>query len=101
MSTKWESGFGHFSAFFELWTVFWAVFRYPSGKLKKKVAPGNSLNFQKKIKILTLIFGSQNCVFSKMYIFGAPIESEGLDNELQDPTVPIIMSCKIQPSLLC
>ena len=51
--------FGHFSAFFELWTVFWAVFRYPSGKLKtQKVAPGNSLNFPKEIKIIIFIFGS-------------------------------------------
>ena len=23
ISEKWENGFGHFSAFFELWTVFW------------------------------------------------------------------------------
>ena len=34
MSEMCKSDFGHFSAFFELWTVFWAVFRYPSGKLK-------------------------------------------------------------------
>ena len=25
MSEKWGNGFGHFSAFFEFWTVFWAV----------------------------------------------------------------------------
>ena len=36
-----------------------------------KVAPGNCLYFPKKIKTLTLIFGS------KMYIFGPTIESEG------------------------
>ena len=51
MSEMCPHDFGHFSAFFELWTVFWAVFRYPSGKLKhKKIAPGNSLNFPKTNK---------------------------------------------------
>ena len=34
MSEIWENGFGHFSAFIELWIVFWAVFRDPSGKLR-------------------------------------------------------------------
>ena len=78
MSTKWESGFGHFSAFFELWTVFWAVFRYPGGKLKhEKVAPGNSLNFQQK-KILTFIFGSQKCVFPKCTFLGPQLSSRDL-----------------------
>ena len=43
---KWESGFGHFSAFFELWTVFWPVLDTLVENLKhKKVAPVYSLNF--------------------------------------------------------
>ena len=47
-----------------------------NSKHKKNVAPGNSLNFPKKIKILILIFGSQKCVFPNVH-FRAPIESEG------------------------
>ena len=31
ISEKCSNGFGNFSAFFELWTIFWAVFRYRSG----------------------------------------------------------------------
>ena len=57
MSNKWQSGFGHFSAFFELWTVFWAVFRYPSGKLKKNKNPNIDI-WVPKMR------------FFKMYIFG-------------------------------
>ena len=60
MSEKCPIGFGHFSAFFELWTVFWAVFRYPSGKLKN---PNIDIWVPKM-------------PFLKMYIFGVPIESK-------------------------
>ena len=55
---KWQSGFGHFSAFFELWTVF----RYLSPK---------------KIKILTLIFGSQKCLFQKCTFSGHQLSRRG------------------------
>jgi len=44
----------------------------------KKVAPGNSLNFPKKIKIVTLIFGSQNCVFLKCTFSGPQLSWRGL-----------------------
>merc|ERR1712127_1101552 len=44
----------------------------------KKVAPGNSLNFPKKIKILTLIFGYQNCVFLKCTFSGPQLSWRGL-----------------------
>ena len=73
----WGSGFGHLSALFELWTVFGLFLgTLVENSKRKKVAPVNFFNFPKKIKILTLIFGSQ-MRFSKMSIFGAPIESEG------------------------
>ena len=62
MSEKWGNGFSHFSAFVELWTVFWAVSRYRSGKRKTELRLVFLKIFQ---KILTLIFGSLKCVFPK------------------------------------
>ena len=43
----------------------------------KKVAPGNSLNFPKKNKNPNIDIWVPKMPFSKMYIFGVPIESEG------------------------
>ena len=75
MSEMCPHDFGHFSMFFELWTVFWAFFRYPSGKCQKV----------KELRLVILKFFQKNqnpnidiwvpkMHFSKMYIFGAPIE---------------------------
>ena len=47
-------------SFFKLWTVFWAIFRYPSGK------------------ILTLILRSQKCLFPKCTFSGPQLSRRGL-----------------------
>ena len=44
----------------------------------KRVATGNSLNFPQKKLNLNIYIWVPKMRFSKMYIFGAPIESEGL-----------------------
>ena len=54
------------------WAVFWAVFRYRS-----EIPPGNSLNFPKKYINPNIDMWVPKMRFSKMYIFGVPIESEG------------------------
>ena len=78
MSEKWGNGFGHFSAFFELWTVFWAVFRYRSGKRKKikKDCSWYFFLFPKK-KHLALIFGFLKCVFPKCTFSGPQLSWRG------------------------
>ena len=43
----------------------------------KKVAPGNSVNFQKKNRNPNIDIWVPKSRFSKMYILGAPIELEG------------------------
>merc|ERR1712127_355932 len=74
-----KSDFGHFSAFFELWTIFWPLLgNLVENSKHKKVAPGNFLNFPKKIKILTLIFVSQNSVFLKCTFSGPQSSRRGL-----------------------
>ena len=44
---------------------------------KKRVGPGNSLNFPNNIKNINIDTWVPKMRFSKMYIFGAPIESDG------------------------
>ena len=51
---------------------FWSFFGENSKH--KKVAPGNSLNFPTKNPNIDILVPKMR--FSKMYIFGAPIESE-------------------------
>ena len=56
LSKKYELRFGHFSAFFELRTVFGPFLGTVVKNAKhKNVASGNSLNFQKKIASIFLI----------------------------------------------
>ena len=70
-----KSDFGHFSAFFELWTVLWAVLgTLVENSKHKTVAPGNSLNLPKNPSIDIWV---PKMHFSQMYVFGASIESEG------------------------
>ena len=79
ISEKWPNGFGHFSAFFELWTVFWAVLRYPSGKcIKKRVALGNSLNFSKKNENPNIDIWVPKMVFPKCTFSGPKLSRRGV-----------------------
>merc|ERR1712127_885597 len=68
-----------FRRFLNFGPFFWAVLGTQVENSKhKKVAPGNSLNFPKKIKTLTLIFVSQNCVFLKCTFSGPQLSRRGL-----------------------
>ena len=48
-----------------------------NAKKNKKFVPGNSLNFPTKFKNPNIDIWVPKMRLSKMYIFGAPIESEG------------------------
>ena len=74
MSTKWELGFGNFSAFFELRTSFGAFL----GTVVKNVEPGIDRNFVICQEILASIFGSLKCVSPKCTFLGPQLNQLGL-----------------------
>ena len=75
MSKKWGNVFGHFSAFLNFGPFFGPFLGTVVENAKhKRVAPGNSLNFPNFPSIDIWV---PKMRFSKLYIFGAPIESEG------------------------
>ena len=77
MCAKWGNGFGHFSGVFELWTVLLVVLGTVVENAKhKKVAPGNSLNLQKKT--LASIFRSLKFVLPKCTFLGPQLSRRGL-----------------------
>ena len=71
MSKKWGNGFGHFSAFFELQTVFESFLGIvvENAKLKKE-APGTSFNFLKKWKPSHQYLSPLNVFFHYVHFLG-------------------------------
>ena len=67
-----------FRRFLSFGPFFWTILGTAVKNAKhKKVVPGNSLNFQIKIKNPSIHIWVPNMCFVKMYIFGASIELEG------------------------